>query len=291
MKMGWISSRSGRVALVLLTAGLALGGCASQQSYDQLMDANRSLTEQNNDLRRQNQELTTENSMLQRQRVANESAIAELNRVNSDMKNRLAALGVNLRDLEGRLGNIRFAELDPETDRALQALAAQYPDLIRYDSARGMLRFASDLTFNSGSDQVQDGARRSLEALASILNSGPAAQYEVMILGHTDAQPISSGTAQRHPTNMHLSAHRAISVRQVLGSMGVPGDKMYVAGWGEFRPVATSGPRGNTPANRRVEVYLTRATATPMTSEGGAPNSTATPQRELPPSRQPDMTK
>ena len=282
--------KMGRISMVVLAAGLALGGCASQDTLDKNMDANRSLTEQNSQLRRENQELSAENAMLQKQRAANEAAVAELNRVNSAMKERLAQMGVSLEDLNKRLTGLNFAELDPQTDEALRRLAEQYPDLIQYDAARGMLRFASDLTFGSGSDQVQDGARRSLEALAKILASGPAAQYEVMVMGHTDAQPISSATAQRHPTNMHLSAHRAISVRNVLASMGVAGDHMYVSGWGEHRPAAASGPKGNTPANRRVEVYLTRptgGTAVATETEG----TSLTPERDLPPSRQPDMTK
>jgi chemotaxis protein MotB len=280
-----------RISWAVLAAGLALGGCASQQAYDQQGDAYKSIQEQLAQVRRENQELSTENGMLQKQRTANEAAIAELTRVNTEFKNRLAQMGVSLKDLQDRMGGLAFGPLDEQTDKALQALAAQYPDLIRYDSARGMLRFASDLTFNSGSDVVQESARTSLNALARILTSGPAAQYEVMIMGHTDAQPISAGTAQRHPTNMHLSAHRAISVRGVLGSMGVVGDKMYVAGWGEFRPaVPNSGAKGNTPANRRVEIYLTRSTAgTAVASESEVGNGAV--DRELPPSRQIDMTK
>jgi chemotaxis protein MotB len=283
--------KMGRISVAVLAAGLALGGCASQDAHDKLGDSHRSVTEQLTQARQENKSLTNENAMLQNQRVANEAAIAELNRVNGELKSRLAALGGNLNDLQTRLSGLALNPLDPETDQALQALAAQYPDLIRYDSARGMLRFASDLTFNSGSDVVQESARTSLNALAKILSSGPAAQYEVMIMGHTDAQPISSGTAQRHPTNMHLSAHRAISVRGVLGSMGVPSDKMYVSGWGEFRPaVPNTGAKGNTPANRRVEIYLTRSTAgTAVASESEGNN--AFPERDLPPSRQPDITK
>ncbi len=282
--------KMGRISMVVLAAGLALGGCASQETVDKNMDANRSLTEQNSQLRRQNQELEAENALLQKQRAANEAALAELNRVNAEYKNRLSQMGGTLDDLNNRLAGLNFAELDPQTDEALRRLAEQYPDLIQYDATRGMLRFASDLTFGSGSDQVQDGARRSLEALAKILASGPASQYEIMVMGHTDAQPISSATAQRHPTNMHLSAHRAISVRNVLATMGVKGDHMFVAGWGEHRPAAPSGPKGNTPANRRVEVYLTRPTGgTAVATE--VEGTSLTPERDLPPSRQPDMTK
>ena len=282
--------RAGRAALALLIAGVGLGGCASQQSYDQLMDANRSLTDRNAELQRINQELTNENTLLQRQRTTNESAITDLTRMNNELKRQLADAGVNMTDLERRLAGLSLTPIDPETDRALTALAAQYPDIIKYDSAKGMLRFASDLTFASGQDTVSEGARASLSALAKILSSGAAAAYEIVIVGHTDTQPISSGTAQRHPTNVHLSAHRAISVRKEMAGLGVPADKMMVAGWGEFRPtVPNSGPRGNTPQNRRVEIYLTRSTATSMgdAAAGGA----ATPDNTTPPTRQPDIIK
>jgi chemotaxis protein MotB len=117
-----------------------------------------------------------------------------------------------------------------------------------------------------------------------------------MIMGHTDAQKISPGTAQRHPTNVHLSAHRAISVRSALGSMGVPSDKMFVAGWGEFRPVAANGPKGECAANRRVEIYLTHATTASMgdtTEPATTPSkpTKASTANEKPPTRQPDLTK
>lgn len=282
-----------RSGLAIVAAALALGGCASQQSMDQLQDTNRSLTERNNDLSRQVQELQTENGLLQKQRTASEGAIGDLTRMNDQLKQQLAAAGVNIDDLMKRMGNLQLSQLDPETDRALRALAAQYPDLIKYDASKGMLRFASDLTFNSGDDSVQASARQSLEALAKILNSGAAAQYEVMIVGHTDAQKISGRTAPRHPTNMHLSAHRAISVRSALASMGVPADKMMVAGWGEFRPAVPNGPNGNTPQNRRVEIFLTRPTGTSMSdsTEPTTTNHKAAAEREAPPSRQPDFNK
>lgn len=276
--------RLGRV--ILLAAGLGLTGCASQQNYDQLLDANRTLKERNEELLRQNQELTNENGLLQKQRAANESALTDLTRLNDTLKKQLADAGIDINELAKRLQGLSLTQLDPETDRALTALAAQYPDLIKYDAAKGMLRFASDLTFNSGDDAVQESAKASLSALAKILSSGAASAYEVFIVGHTDAQPIGPSRA-RHPTNMHLSAHRAISVRAALTTMGVPADKMFVAGWGEFRPaVPNSGPKGNTPQNRRVEIYLTRSTAASQGEHEPAKGST-----NAEPAREPDINK
>jgi chemotaxis protein MotB len=296
MKTGRISGRVHAAGAAVLIAALGLGGCASQDALDKSHDSNKSLTEQVQDLRRQNLELNNELSMVQKDRTAKESLIAEQGSQLARLKDELRKMGMNYDDLTKRMSGIGLSPLDKETDDALAALAAQYPDLIKYDQQHGMLRFASDLTFASGQDTVQESARQSLQALGKILSSGPASQYEVMVMGHTDAQKISAATARNHPTNMHLSAHRAIAVRDVLAQMGVPPDKMFVAGWGEFRPaVPNNGPKGNTPQNRRVEIYLTRPTGTGSMSGAAEaatpPTRSAAPDREAPPSRQPDLTK
>lgn len=286
--------RTPLVCVALLAAAFAggLGGCASQQGLDQAHDANRTLTERNAELQRQVQELQAENQLLQRGRSSSDAAVTDLQNTNARLQAELDAAMRAMRDLEARLNSVALAPLDPETDRALAELASRYPDLIQYDPARGMLRFASDLTFASGSDQVQQGAMQSLQALAQILNTTAAAPYEVVIVGHTDSQRISANTAQRHPTNMHLSAHRAISVRRALMGMGVPAGKMMAAGWGEERPAVPNTASGNTPQNRRVEIFLTRSTAgqAGTTATQAAPADVA-PDRQTPPDRQPDMSK
>jgi chemotaxis protein MotB len=108
---------------------------------------------------------------------------------------------------------------------------------------------------------VKDGAKESLSALADVLNADEAAGYEIRIVGHTDSAVPSAATRQRHPSNMHLSVHRAIAVRNQLAGLGVPTDRMYAAGWGEHRPAVPNTPTGNTPENRRVEIFLTGTTA------------------------------
>jgi chemotaxis protein MotB len=96
---------------------------------------------------------------------------------------------------------------------------------------------------------------------------------EVRIVGHTDDVPIGKPqTRELHPTNVHLSVHRSISVRSALVSAGVEPVRIQVAGYGEYRPVIENRP-GGTPENRRVEVYLT-----PMpTGIAAAPRPAASP--------------
>ena len=138
----------------------------------------------------------------------------------------------------------------------IEELAALNPELMTYDEARGMVRLRSDLTFGSGSDAVKSGAKDSLGKLANVLKSPAAQPYEVRIVGHTDNVRISrAATKAKHPTNWHLSVHRAISVKDVLGAAGVPSTRMSIAGYGEFQPIVPNTKKG-AEGNRRVEIFL-----------------------------------
>lgn len=280
-------------AVISLTLGASLlTGCVGQGDYDNLYETNRSLTDRNAQLEREIAEARASLDRFRGSNVGAEGALSGLQRENDELRRQRDQALADLRSLESRMAGLDFGRLDAETDRALSALAAQFPDLIKYDAARGMLRFASDLTFDSGSDIVKPEAVPALQALAQILNSSAASQYEVWIEGHTDTQRISARTAPKHPTNRHLSAHRAISVISELNKLSVNNGKMLAAGWGEFRPAVANTASGNTPANRRVEIYLAKA------REGGnipapdaATSATGTPDNARTPTRQPDITK
>jgi chemotaxis protein MotB len=284
--------------LALLGVSPLLGGCVGQGAYDGLFETNRSLKEQNEQLRRQRDEATAAADQLRAQLTRSESALAQLRSQNGDLRAQLDRALADLAGFGAQLGNLQLQALDPETDRLLKELASQFPDLLTYDPALGMLRFASDLTFDSGSADVRSNARASIDALARVLNTPAASGYDVIIVGHTDSQRISSRTASRHPTNVHLSAHRSIAVRDELVKMGVQAGKVQVAGWGEFRPLVPNSPTGNTPQNRRVEIFLTRPRNTADAGGGAVAVPPSSPSsfdagadRTAPPQRQPEIVK
>jgi chemotaxis protein MotB len=284
-----------RLALGAFATMFMLTGCVGQGEYDNLYATNRSLTSRNKELERERDEARSALDLLRRSLGSGEGALSELQRQNAELRRQLDQAMGSLKDLEAQMAGLSFGPLDEDTDAALKALAARYPNLIQYDSARGMLRFASDLTFDSGSAIVRDEARRALSAFAEVLASASAQRYEVIIEGHTDSQRISANTARMHPTNRHLSAHRSIAVIDALGSMGVPLGRMMAAGWGEFRPlVPNNAPSGNTPSNRRVEIYLAKSHSTGTPSNETSSSSTPTqmsPDRTQPPQRPIDLTK
>ncbi|MBL4590832.1 MAG: OmpA family protein [Phycisphaerales bacterium] len=261
------TKRLAMTTTILAIAGISTG-CVSQQEYDKLWETNRSLTNRNSTLQSQLDGSSASNTQLQGSAGDAQSVIDQLNNDNQALRGQLSSSQTAYGRLEDRLSSMQMVHIDPATDRALNDLADQYPDLIIYDADHGMLRFASDLTFGSGSDVVQSGAADSLKTLAGVLNAGAANNYDIQIVGHTDNQKISSGTAKRHPSNMHLAAHRAISVRKALGNAGVDWNRMESAGWGEYRPLVANNAGKGTAANRRVEIFLVPSTITdiPTTS-------------------------
>ena len=135
---------------------------------------------------------------------------------------------------------------------------AKTDDMITYDPSRGVIKFKSDLLFEVGSDTVAPAAQKAIKSLCEILNNDQAQKFDIIIAGHTDDMRIGKPeTRAAHPSNWHLSAHRAISVLNVMAADGVKQERMSVRGFGEFRPIVENLPnkKGN-PQNRRVEIYI-----------------------------------
>lgn len=135
---------------------------------------------------------------------------------------------------------------------------AKGKEMVEYDPNRGVVKFKSDLLFEPGSDTVAPAAEEVIKSLCQIMNSEQGKNFDIIIAGHTDDIRIGKpDTRAKHPTNWHLSAHRAISVLDIMSSNGVSSERMSVRGFGEFRPIAPNAPnkKGN-PQNRRVEIYI-----------------------------------
>jgi chemotaxis protein MotB len=241
---------------------MVAAGCVAQREADDLKTLYRNSQSQVLDLQEQLAEANARIAALQGAAGSESDALAKALSEADRLKKALA-------EAEERLRNASFVALPPELDDALSRLAAANPQLMTYDAARGMVKLRSDLTFALGSADVNAGAVSSLNSLAGIFNSPSASGYEVRVVGHTDNVPIKNvGTRAKHPTNWHLSVHRAISVMDVLAKAGVPSTRMSVAGYGEFHPIVPNTATG-AEANRRVELYLVA-----MGSSDAAPEAT-----------------
>ena len=179
---------------------------------------------------------------LQSRIAALEEDIAQKKRLIESMQERLLSGG---------------GQLPVELTSLLSDLADKYP-MITYDPNRGVVKFESDLTFEPGSDQVTATAASGVKSLCTILSSPEAVKFDVIIAGHPDDIPIGKPeTKLKHPTNWHLSAHRAISVLNIMTANSISTKRLSVRGFGEFRPVEANRPgkKGNA-RNRRVEIFI-----------------------------------
>ena len=165
---------------------------------------------------------------------------------------KLAAENAKLIERLGRAG-----PLPQELDNTLAAFAEANAGLLSYDPLKGRIRLLSDVTFGLGSVDVKDQAKSALAALAQICATEQAQDCQVLIVGHTDDKPIvRPQTKAKHPTNWHLSVHRAIAVMDVL-KKSMPEDRLAVMGFGEFKPIADNAPNnGGNDLNRRVEIFI-----------------------------------
>ena len=254
-------SRYFGIILASVMIALAAAGCGvSQQQYEDLQAQNRiqqqrigelesSLTACNHSLEQKRREVEALRGRVDADAGARDALISALEQDIAEKEELIAQLQAQLLDVG--------APLPMDLNIRLQEFAAA-SDMIDFDEATGSLRFKSDLLFELGSDAVQPAAEESLRLLAEIMESPEAEEFDLLVVGHTDNVPIGRPETRRaHPTNWHLSAHRAISVMNHLSQHNVDEERMAIKGHGEFRPVEENRPnRGGHPANRRVEIFV-----------------------------------
>jgi chemotaxis protein MotB len=118
--------------------------------------------------------------------------------------------------------------------------------------------FETDVLFSSGSAALSTEGRQSMrpiaEAIIQLTEEIPAdLDWVIRIDGHTDPLPIRTTYA----SNWHLSAARAISVVNLMESLGVPSERLVAAGFGEHHPLVEGRSAAANAQNRRIELKLT----------------------------------
>jgi chemotaxis protein MotB len=251
-----------RILSLLVAAAVIINvsGCKSQSDYDKLKIQNQTQSERLSELESKYNSARIEVQKLQKQLddlaknknlnisaysqeiEALEAAIKEKNELIAKLQEQLLKGGV---------------ALPSELNVMLEELAAAN-ELVDFDREKGVVKFKSDLTFEPGSDVLSSDAKKAIDQFSEILNSDMAKDFDAIIAGHTDDMRIAKpSTKAKHPSNWHLSAHRAISVLEELLSGDIAPTRLSVRGFGEYRPTApnASNNKGNV-LNRRVEIYI-----------------------------------
>ncbi|MFI4898553.1 MAG: OmpA family protein [Phycisphaerales bacterium JB059] len=103
-----------------------------------------------------------------------------------------------------------------------------------------------DVLFDSGKVDLKSSARRSLDRVASVIQSKYPGKT-IRIEGYTDSDPIRKS---KWRSNEHLSAERALAVEKYLVGKGVENDRVYSAAFGPANARATKKD------SRRVEIVI-----------------------------------
>jgi chemotaxis protein MotB len=234
-------------------------GCVSEQQFKDLKLQNASQERRIKELESQLQTATLALDQAKRQVEAlSDKGSIEMNALQQKvaaLEDEIAKKKALIEAMQKQL--LGATQLPAELSSMLEDWA-KGSDLVSFDAARGIVKFKSDLLFEKGSDEVAPTAMEAVKALCGILNTDQAKEFDIIIAGHTDDLPIlKPETKAKHPSNWYLSAHRAISILDVMTGNGIASERASIRGFGEHRPIVPNEPdkKGN-PQNRRVEIYI-----------------------------------
>lgn len=105
-----------------------------------------------------------------------------------------------------------------------------------------------DVTFPTGSDQVDPGFYPALREVARSLTAHP--DSTVRVVGHTD-------NVGSEAYNRQLSVDRALAVARILIRYGVSSARITYSGRGLNEPITSNSTASGRATNRRVEVVIT----------------------------------
>ena len=205
------------LGLTLLTASSLLAGCNQN-----LADEKALLTEENQSLREQ---------------------LADRNQALDSMHKELA-------DREGEVAELVHRLAESRVEPAPSAPADPFGGIpgVTGSVSGGEITATveSDVLFDPGKATLKTSAKRSLDAVAQILNSTYSGR-SIRVAGHTDTDPIRKSG---YKSNYHLGFERAYAVREYLISRGVAPGRVAIASYGPDRAL------GSKIASRRVEIVV-----------------------------------
>lgn len=239
-------------ALLLLASGCS--GFVPKAQYTAAENQNRALAEQTRAQLAEIANLKAHARQVEDQLAMAEEELALLDeQMNADGR-RWSSLERERSDLSR---DLRGRNAMPEAlARRLVALSDRYPSL-HFDPRTGISKLDTDVLFDAGDANLKAEGMQLLDDMAEVLASPEAARLRVMVVGHTDDRRVGKkDTRERFPSNWHLSTGRALAVAEHMQKLGIPDDRMGIAGFGEHQPVSPNTTADSRRKNRRVEIFV-----------------------------------
>jgi hypothetical protein len=134
---------------------------------------------------------------------------------------------------------------------------------------------AEPITFAAGTAELTPESAGPVQGVACLLEEQPELTLQIEV--HTDLRGSS-------PHNLHLSARRAVTLRQALIDKGIGYERLIAVGRGETMPVEHEDWATSQALSRRVELWLDPNARPPAPTEEGPPEPEPEPD---PPPAQP----
>ena len=209
--------------IALCTSALLLGGCASQNPYDQSApSSNRTATYGG---------------------IGALAGAAAGALINHDNRGKGALIGAAVGAAAGGGYGYYADKQEEELRRQMQGTGVQ----VQRQGDTIQLIMPGNITFATDSDAIAGSFYAPLNNLANSFRQYN--QNSIEIVGHTD----NTGS---HSYNMSLSQRRAQSVASYLIAQGVDGSRLSTRGAGPDQPIASNATADGRAQNRRVQVTL-----------------------------------
>src|SRR5260370_40690485 len=168
----------------LLFLSLSIVGCVSQEKFNAMKLDRDQLAERLRQSGGQLQSLQAERDAYKNQLNAvlaggsnQQALVANLTQQLGNLQSQYDSLNRQYEEALNKMGTAQA--LPAAVTDALNEFARQNPDLVDFDSARGIVKFKSDITFASGSADLTSRATEALSPFSAILNSPAASAYEL----------------------------------------------------------------------------------------------------------------
>ena len=152
---------------------------------------------------------------------------------------------------------IILTKIEKVVKEIINELEGEYKELkglVEVESVENQLtiRMMGEATFDTGRADLRSEFIPLLRKIGEVLGKTKA---EIIIAGHTDNVPLSSGP---FGSNLGLSMARAGSVAEfLLSKKNIDPRKLSTMGFGEYRPLASNDTAEGRRKNRRVEIIVT----------------------------------
>jgi len=273
----------------LLVALLASSGCVSKTDYLKKVDEATALQQQLEDLQSRHSQLKADHQALQTNFENATTMIAglqqdlersakDIERLEQVLSTRSAEAGAAMTEMRQTIDKLQAEnrELTNQVELERVAREARLAQLKNtYDQLVGKLEneiergevtiselqgkltvnMVERILFDSGKAEIKPQGLEVLRRVGDILNESQ--DKVVQVEGHTDNVGISSRLKEKFPSNWELSTARAANVVHFLqDQVGIPGERLAVAGYGPYRPIATNDTPEGREQNRRIQIVL-----------------------------------